>query len=119
MEFYTFKKEVGKNITHFNSNFIMSKILITEKPAQIGCMHIEAKGMVGFHEAVVPQLLLVVSGEGWVSDGNNVRVKITTGDAVYWIKGEGHATTTDTGLTAIVIESLELSPSDFMSKRSK
>ena len=46
MEFYTFDKEVGKNITHFNSNFIMSKIIKTDKHSQIGCMHLDANGIV-------------------------------------------------------------------------
>lgn len=119
MEFYTFDKEVGKNITHFNSNFIMSKIIKTDKLTHIGCMHLDANGIIGFHQAVVPQLLLVVNGEGWVRDDKNLRVKIKTGDAVFWIKGEGHETSTETGLTAIVIESEELAPAEFMSERLK
>ena len=119
MEFYTFDKEVGKIITQYNSNFIMSKIIKTDKHSQIGCMHLDANGIVGFHQAVVPQLLLVVSGDGWVRDDQNSRVKIKTGDAVFWIKGEGHETSTENGLTAIVIESEELNPADFMSKRLK
>lgn len=66
MEFYRFAKEVGKNISHFNSNFIISRIVKTEKPTRIGCIHLEANGIVGFHQAVIPQLLIVVDGEGWV-----------------------------------------------------
>ena len=114
MEFYRFDKEVGKNITHYNSNFIMSRIVKTEKTTQIGCMHLEPNGVVGFHQAVVPQLLVVVNGEGWVRGDSDLRVNISCGDAVYWDKGEGHETSTDTGLTAIVIESEELRPSEFM-----
>jgi len=114
MKIYRFGIETGKNITQFESNFMMSRILKTERTAQIGCMHLETHGLVGFHQAVVPQLLLVINGEGWVrcDDGINVNVKI--GDAVYWAKGEGHETGTDTGLNAIVVESEELNPSDYM-----
>jgi hypothetical protein len=119
MKLYRFGKEEGTKIAHFNSSFIMSRILKTEKPTQIGCMHLEAEGIVGFHQAVVPQLLLIVNGEGWVRGDNNLRVKITIGDAIYWEKGEGHETATDTGLTAIVIESEELAPFDFMAIKEK
>lgn len=119
MEFYKFDKDVGINITQFNSNFILSRILKTEKVTHIGCMHLERNGIVGFHQAVVPQLLLVLNGEGWVRGDDDLRVSIKVGDAVFWEKGEGHETTTDTGMTAIVIESEELNPSDFMQFNSK
>jgi hypothetical protein len=66
MEIYQFKKETGKKITKFNSDFIMSRITQTQKPAHIGCMHLDENGIIGYHQAVVPQLLLIVSGEGWV-----------------------------------------------------
>ncbi|QFF99329.1 cupin [Psychrobacillus glaciei] len=114
MKLFIFEKQVGKNISHFNSDFIMSRIVRTEKPTQIGCMYLETNGVVGYHEAVVPQLLLVISGEGWVRGEAGLKVKVKVGDAVLWKKGEGHETTTETGLTAIVIESEELNPSEFM-----
>lgn len=114
MEIYRFDKEVGKYITQFNSDFIMTRVIKTQKVAQIGCMHLGVQGIVGFHQAVVPQLLLVVGGEGWVRANDEARVPIKVGDAVFWEKGEGHETTTETGLMAIVIESEELTPSDFM-----
>lgn len=46
--------------------------------------------MVGLHEAPVPQLLIVIRGEGWVcgEDGNSVDIQ--TGDIVLWIQGQVH-----------------------------
>ncbi|MBS4189690.1 cupin [Bacillus sp. FJAT-49705] len=117
MELFQFDKSSGKYIDHYNSNFIMSRIVKTEKASQIGCMHLDANGIIGFHQAVVPQLLLVVNGEGWVRSDDGLKVKIKKGEAVFWEKGEGHETTTDKGLTAIVIESEELTPSAFMLKK--
>ncbi|MFF2501416.1 hypothetical protein [Peribacillus sp. NPDC058075] len=78
-------------------------------------MHLDANGIVGFHQAVIPQLLIVVDGEGWVRSDDELKVNIKANDVVFWEKGEGHETTTATGLTAIVIESEELTPSNFMS----
>nr|WP_144924914.1 cupin domain-containing protein [Paenibacillus bovis] len=119
MEIYTFTQETGKKITKFDSDFVMSRIIQTEQEARIGCLFLEENGIVGYHQAVVPQLLLVVNGEGEVCGTNKEYVKVKEGDAVYWEKGEWHETKTDTGLTAIVIESEQLSPATFMTSSSR
>ncbi len=90
---------------------------MTDGLTKTGCMHLEPNGVIGFHEAVVPQLLLIVSGEGLVRSDNDPPVHIKAGEAAFWKKGEGHETTTETGLTAIVIEAEELSPAKFMTKK--
>jgi hypothetical protein len=117
MKIFQFNKEAGKHITKYDSHFVMSRIIQTEKPAHIGCMHLDAGGVVGYHQAVVPQLFLVVNGEGFVRGEENITTPIKAGEAVFWIKGEYHETTTESGLTAIVIESETLDPALFMSKR--
>ncbi|SER55062.1 cupin [Salipaludibacillus aurantiacus] len=117
MKIYRFDKEIGKKVTHFNSNFVMSRIAQLEQAVQIGCMHLETNGIIGFHKAVVPQLLLIVAGEGWVRSDDISAIRVKTGDAIFWEEGEGHETSTHTGLTAIVIESEGLSPSDFMPQK--
>ncbi|MFC7686451.1 cupin [Ureibacillus sp. GCM10028918] len=119
MEFYKFNKESGKTITQFNSNFIMSRILQTEMAAHIGCMYLEKNGIVGLHQAVIPQLLLVLNGEGYVRSEKEEYYKIQQGDAVFWEKDEWHETKTETGLIAIVIESEALTPSSFMPLRGE
>ena len=77
--------------------------------------YLEENGVIGSHEASVPQILLVVSGEGSVQSSTTERVPIETGDAVFWEKGEEHETFSATGMTAIVIESPEIEPDDYMS----
>jgi hypothetical protein len=114
MEIYQFQKEEGKKITKFNSDFIMSRITQTQKAAHIGCMYLDEKGVIGYHQAVVPQLLLIVNGEGFVRGETDEFIKVYTGQAVFWKKDEWHETKTDTGLTAIVIESEELTTSYLM-----
>ncbi|MBM7680898.1 hypothetical protein JOD43_001064 [Pullulanibacillus pueri] len=44
----------------------MSRIIQTESPSHIGCMYLEENGIIGFHQAVVPQLLLIMAGEGLI-----------------------------------------------------
>lgn len=111
MELFKFDKSSGKEISKFNSDFIMSQIVQTTQSAHIACMHLEKNGVVGYHQAVSPQLLLIVSGAGLVRGEQEEYVKVQSGDAVFWKKDEWHETKTETGLMAIVIESEELSPS--------
>lgn len=114
MEFYKFSKDSGKSISKFDSNFIMSRVIQTDKATNIGCMHLDENGIVGYHQAVVPQLLVVITGEGYVSNDREEYFKVQSGDAVFWDKDEWHETKSENGLTAIVIESVELNPSLFM-----
>lgn len=114
MEFYQFDKDSGKHISKFNSNFIMSRIIQTDKATHIGCMHLDENGMIGYHQAVVSQLLLIMHGEGYVRGEKEEYYKVQAGDAVFWEKDEWHETKTSTGLTAIVIEGEGLNPSLFM-----
>lgn len=87
MEIYHFRKETGKKITKFNSDFIISRIAQTQKEARIVCMHLEENGVIGFHQAVVSQLLLIVNGEGFVRGESDEFVEVHSGEAVFW--GEG------------------------------
>ncbi|MEK4670067.1 cupin [Niallia sp. FSL R7-0271] len=119
MEFYKFDKDNGINVSKFNSNFIMSRIIQTDQETNIGCMHLERNGIVGYHQAVVPQLLLILNGEGYVRNETSEYYKVVSGDAVFWEKDEWHETKSREGLTAIVIESKKLEPSLFMQLENK
>lgn len=108
MKIFDCSEEVGKQITAFQSNFIMSKILNHKGNIHIGAMHLQENGIIGYHEAVVSQLLLIVNGEGYVCGADKEKVKVEAGQAVFWKKGEFHETCTENGLIAIVIESEDL-----------
>ncbi|PFM63283.1 cupin [Bacillus cereus] len=114
MKIFDFSEKVGKHISAFQSNFIMSKILKHQGNIHIGAMHLQENGIIGYHEAVVSQLLLIVQGEGFVSSADKEKVKVEAGQAVYWEKGELHETSTEKGLMAIVIESEDLEPAILM-----
>lgn len=108
MKIFDFSEKVGNHIAVFHSNFIMSNIVKHEGEVHIGCMHLQPKGIIGYHEAVVPQLLLIVQGEGLVCGADKMKKKVQSGQAVFWNKGEFHETSSETGLMAIVIESENL-----------
>ncbi|MCR2799455.1 cupin domain-containing protein [Microbacterium sp. zg-Y818] len=117
MEFYRFDAGSGEKVSHFDSDFVLSRIVRTDSAVNIGCMHLGANGVVGYHQTAAPQLLLVVSGQGAVRSGEE-SVRIGPGDAVFWTRGEWHETTSEQGLTALVIESAELDPARYMPSRS-
>ena len=72
MKIYRFDVDVGKEIEQFGSvKAIVSRILHLEDKAEISSVYIRPGGNIGRHRAVVPQLFLVVQGEGWVSGGTN------------------------------------------------
>lgn len=66
MKIYNFKPESGTPVTAFNSNFILSRIIQTEERTHIGCVYLGHQGVIGFHQATCPQLLLILNGEGYV-----------------------------------------------------
>lgn len=117
MKFYRFDQDSGKQITKFDSNFVMSRIIQTSENAHIGCMHIPANGAVGYHQAVSPQLMLIMAGAGQVRSGNDGFIEVKAGEAVFWENGEWHETISENGLTAIVIESEALIPSEYMTSK--
>jgi quercetin dioxygenase-like cupin family protein len=103
---YSFGTEAGKDIRAYDSrNLRMSRVLDgATGEIHVGCMHLAADGVVGLHQATVPQLFMVVSGEGIVKGKEDREYAIKAGFAAYWEAGEWHETKTRTGLTAIVIE---------------
>ncbi|WP_423410198.1 cupin [Heyndrickxia sp. MSNUG] len=114
MEFYDFRKETGLHITMYESDFILSRIARNQTPTSIGVMHLYKNGLIGYHQATKLQLLLILSGEGYVCSESKEFYKVKQGVAVFWNKDEWHETKTEHGMTALVIESDELNPSAYM-----
>jgi quercetin dioxygenase-like cupin family protein len=115
MKLFRFDPEVGKTIHQYNSSgFILSKILQLPDEAVIHCGYLHPDGVIGYHQATVPQLFLVVQGEGWVSGEPSRRTPIEAGQAAYWDQEEWHESGTETGMTVIIIEGANLEPAKQM-----
>lgn len=105
MKIYNFDVDVGITIDQFGSfNVIRSRIAILPQKAHVSCMVLGPDGVIGYHQATIPQLFLVVEGEGWVRGESSRRQAIKKGQAAYWEKDEWHESGTETGMTAVVIE---------------
>jgi quercetin dioxygenase-like cupin family protein len=111
MKIFPFDPQVGRQIEQFGSaNMILSGVARLTAEAQVSCMYIGPGGKVGYHPAITPQLFLVVQGEGWVRGEAEEQVPIHSGQAAFWEAGEGHASGSAFGMTAIVIESDSINP---------
>jgi hypothetical protein len=118
MKLFRFDAGVGQAIGNFGSvNLVFSRIVRPNADVRISCMHLGAQGKVGDHQAATPQLFLVVQGEGWVRGAARDLIPITVGTAAFWEKDEWHESGTETGMTAIVIESEALDPAEFMPEK--
>lgn len=73
MKLFDFSNEVGRQLTLFDSNNTVYTPLVTQdNRVKVSCMHVAPQGMIGFHEATLDQLFLVVSGEGWVRGAEKI-----------------------------------------------
>ena len=109
MQLLKFTKDEAKPVLNYDSiSTAYNKIIKTETSTNFGFMYVEANGLIGRHEAPVPQLFIVIEGEGWVQGESEEKIKLQKGEAVFWEKGESHVCGSQKGLTAIVIQSAEL-----------
>ncbi|WP_167761169.1 cupin domain-containing protein [Geodermatophilus sp. DF01_2] len=61
-------------------------------------------GGIGRHPTRLWQLFLVVSGSGWVSGADGERCPLAAGQGALWSPGEEHASGSDEGLLAVVVQ---------------
>ncbi|KPB03790.1 cupin domain-containing protein [Bacillus sp. CHD6a] len=112
MKFFRFEKEVGFPIKQFDSkeaHYI--KVWRSKQENNVGFIQIDAGGVVGYHQATVQQLFIVVQGEGWVTGTDREKISIKSGEGVMWEEGEWHESGSENGMLAIVIESESIDPS--------
>ncbi len=115
MKIFRFDPEVGKSIDRYNSSgFIISRIVQLFDEAVVNCAYLSSGGIIGFHQATLPQLFLVVQGEGWVSSEASNKISIKAGQAAYWEIEERHESGTNTGMIVIIIEGSRFDPAKLM-----
>ncbi len=115
MQLYRFDASAGRTIDRFEStHFVLTNIARNTSNVHIRCAYLGPGGNIGYHPTTVPQLFLVVQGRGWVRGETDDRLPIMAGYAAFWDKDEWHASGTDSGLTAILIEGETLNPAELL-----
>lgn len=115
MKIYRFDSDVGKSIDQYNrSRFVISKIAHLFDEGVTRCAYLKNGGVIGYHQATLPQLFLVVRGQGLVRGEGDEGISIRAGQAVFWEQGEWHESGTEKGLTAMIIEARKINPAELM-----
>ena len=105
MRLYRFDAEAGRAVQQFGSEGLtITPVARIVEGGQAVAMWIEPGGHVGAHDAVGPQLFLVISGAGWVEGASGAREPIRAGQAAFWEDGERHSSGSPGGMSALVIE---------------
>jgi quercetin dioxygenase-like cupin family protein len=79
-------------------------------PFQAAVFRLAPGGRIARHPATYPQILAVLDGSGEVSGSDGRAEPVGAGEAVFWQAGEEHETTSEAGLTALIIEGEALEP---------
>ena len=111
MQIFQFDRR-EKVIEYFGSQGLRAtRIAAGDGEVRLTCLALEPGGVIGTHPATVPQLFLVISGEGWTAGPDGERVPVAAGQGVRWDAGEAHTTGTGTGagLVAIAVEGVPMS----------
>ena len=106
----TFASDGGRRVEQFDSDFVLVPLSHPGDVCMASAMFLDAGGVIGRHEATMPQLLCVVAGSGFVSGSDGVEVPIGPFEAAFWEAGEVHMTRTETGMTTITLEGSDLEP---------
>jgi len=115
MKIFRFDSQVGKNIDRYNSSgFVIARVLHLFDEAAVNCAYLSSGGVIGSHQATIPQLFLVVQGEGWVRGESPHKTSIKAGQAAFWEKEEWHESGTETGMVAVIIEGVNFDPAKLM-----
>ncbi len=91
----------GREIDHFGSTGFRHTRLARGETFQVSLA--EVNGVIGGHEAVSPQLLVVVSGRVECRTRDE-RLELGVGEAVAWQEGEWHETRSLEESTLLLIE---------------
>lgn len=95
-------------------NMVVSRIACPESWGQIACYHFAGNARYGLRQVILPQLFLVVTGEGWVRSEEAERIALEAGQAMFWEAGEWLEAGSETGMTVIVVEGEIPDPMQFM-----
>ena len=79
--------------------------------AHVYALYFDPGGEIGPHEAGFGQLFLPLSGSGWVAGDDGERVALAEGQAALFRRGETHSKGSETGMTAVMVQIGDLTPS--------
>lgn len=105
MQLLNFRPERATPITEYRGQHASAVALASgQGETHVYCLHLDAGGEIGAHEAGFAQLFLVVEGSGWVSGSDGGWQLLGQGQGALIARGEVHAKGTASGMTAIMVQ---------------
>lgn len=104
MKLYRFGEGTARQVTRDGSLFSIQPFVRSGGRFQAALVTLGENGVIKYHQAAVPQLLIVLSGSGTVCNEEKRYLPVREGSAVFWGREEWHETRTEKGMTALVIE---------------
>ena len=97
--------ERSSPVTQFSSRGVSSQPL-ADGAGEAHAYHLafEPNGEIGPHPTGFAQLLIPLTGEGWVADGSGQRHPINPRRFAWFDKGEMHSKGSNTGMTALMLQ---------------
>lgn len=109
MQIFSFEPQNGAAVDRYGSvDLVINHLARLSGSGSIVVMHLGPGGKVGGHPASGYQVFMIAAGSGQVSGGDRQNQPIRAGQAALWQPGEWHETSTDLGLTAVVVESAQI-----------
>ncbi len=109
MRIIRFGPEQGRSIEQFGSTqAVITAVARAPGEGHVHWLVLAPGGLVGSHPASGDQLYLVVQGDGFVQGSAGEWLPILSGEAAFWQAGEWHASRTENGLTAVIVEASRL-----------
>lgn len=108
MRIHSFSADNGRHVDKYGSNFLQVLLSQPGDVCMASAMFLPPGGVIGRHDATVPQLLCVISGSGFVSGEDGAEIPIDAFQAAFWEAGESHETRTETGMATITLEGTQL-----------
>lgn len=109
MKFYRMNEKNAKQVTQYNSNFLINSFMHLNSELRISVMTLKENGIIGFHQATTPQLFYLLEGEGVVCNEEKKYYSVQKGMAVFWNSSAWHETKSEQGLVALIIEGFSIS----------
>ncbi|MBO0731427.1 MAG: GrpB family protein, partial [Acidimicrobiaceae bacterium] len=104
MRLFRFDEEVSIPVSRWGSRLRVGPITGDDSQVRVQVLYLPPDGSIGRHGAAARQLFAVLTGEGWVSGGDDRPTSITAGQAALWEAGEEHGAGSEHGLTAVSVE---------------
>ncbi len=115
MKIFLFDPEAGKEDGQFGSvKAIIARAVQLDNEAKVNAVYLHPNNIISHPQTLTQGLFLIAEGEGWVKSKPDEKLVVRQGQAIFWEIDESHESGTETGMTAVIIEGINIDPAKLM-----